>query len=347
MKIKSTNFLEFIKFNLNSYKFILIHGPNYGLVNLLYNNVLSTLSIDINDPFNVSKINTQKMLDDPSILSEELSTYSLMKNKRIVLLDLSNISFNKKIIDSIILCTKSQTNETLLIIKADNLGGQNELVKFTNNSNQGILVPCYEEEINQIKAKLINILREFNLIFDDSFLLNLSSKFSNDSSINTMELEKLRNFLTNNETANETQLLELITDNSTTNINKVINYCAIGDVKNALFFFNKTLDASVSSIVVIRALIKHFKLIEKIQCEVQNGNPIDYIMKNIKPPIFFKDQPNIIFQIKFWNLQKINLILKRFIDIEIKSKSGLFSDKLIVAQLILSTSVMAKNLIKP
>jgi len=56
-----------------------------------------------------------------------------------------------------------------------------------------------------------------------------------------------------------------------------------GDVKNALFFFNKTIDASVSSIVVIRALIKHFKLIEKIQCEVQNGNHIDNIMKNIKP----------------------------------------------------------------
>ena len=219
MKIKSTDFLEFIKFNLNNYNFILLHGPNYGLVNLLYNNVLNKLSIDINDPFNVSKINTQKMLDDPSILSEELSTYSLMANKRIVLLDLSNTSFNKKIIDSIILSTKTQTNDSLLIIKADNLGSQNELVKFTNYSNQGILVPCYEEEVNQIKAKLINVLREFNLKFSDNFLLNLSSKFSNDSSINTMEFEKLRNFLTNNETANETQLLELVTDNSTTSIN--------------------------------------------------------------------------------------------------------------------------------
>ena len=347
MKIKSTDFLEFIKFNINNYNFILLHGPNYGLVNLLYNNVLNKLSIDINDPFNVSKINTPKMLDDPSILLEELSTYSLMANKRIVLLDLSNTSFNKKIIDSIILSTKTQTNDSLLIIKADNLGGQNELVKFTNYSNQGILVPCYEEEVNQIKAKLINVLREFNLKFSDNFLLNLSSKFSNDSSINTMEFEKLRNFLTNNETANETQLLELVTDNSTTSINKIINYCAIGDVKNALFFFNKTIDASVSSIVVIRALIKHFKLIEKIQCEVQNGNHIDNVMINIKPPIFLKDRPSIIYQIRYWNLIKINLILKRFVDTEIKSKSGLFSDKLIVAQLILSTSVMAKNLIKP
>jgi len=120
LKIKSTDFLEFIKFNLNNYNFILLHGPNYGLVNLLYNNVLNKLSIDINDPFNVSKINTQKMLNDPSILSEELSTYSFMANKRIVLLDLSNTSFNKKIIDSIILSTKTQTSDSLLIIKADN-----------------------------------------------------------------------------------------------------------------------------------------------------------------------------------------------------------------------------------
>ena len=38
----------------------------YRLVNLLFNNVINILSIDVNDPFNVSKFNTQNLIDDPS-----------------------------------------------------------------------------------------------------------------------------------------------------------------------------------------------------------------------------------------------------------------------------------------
>ena len=39
MKIKSDNFLTSLK-NNNSYKIVLLHGPNYGLVNLLYNKTI-------------------------------------------------------------------------------------------------------------------------------------------------------------------------------------------------------------------------------------------------------------------------------------------------------------------
>ena len=55
MKIKSDNFLTSIK-NNNLYKIVLLHGPNYGLVNLLYNKTIDVLSIDLNDPVSVTKV---------------------------------------------------------------------------------------------------------------------------------------------------------------------------------------------------------------------------------------------------------------------------------------------------
>ena len=161
-----------------------------------------------------------------------------------------------------------------------------------------------------------------------------------------MEFDKLRNFLINNEEVTETILLSLITDNSNVNLSKLSNFCALGDIKNALFFYNKTLDSSISPIVVIRSMVKHFKIIEKILCDIEDGKNIEYAINNIKPPIFYKDKPLIFNQAKLWNLPKINLILKRLADTEIKSKSGLFLDKILGAQLILSTAVMAKNAIK-
>ena len=346
MKIKSENFLKLINDNSNKFKFILLYGSNSGLVNLLHSKVVSVLSIDVNDPFNVSKFNAQNLIDNPYALIDTISTFSMTSDKRIIFLDLCNITIKKNIIDNIKSSLSSEVENCLVIIKADNLGTINDLVKFTQESKVGLLVPCYEETTNQIKLEINNILKENDFKFSELFISHLSTKFSNDSSINKMEFDKLRVFLINNKNVTETTLLNSITDNSNVNLSKLSNFCAIGDVKNALFFYRKTLDSSISPIVVIKTLVKHFKIIEKILCAIEDGKNIDDAIYNIKPPIFFKEKPLILIQTKLWSLPKVNLILKRLSDIEIKCKSGLFLDKLLSAQLILSISVMAKNAIK-
>mgnify|MGYP000663327782 FL=1 len=346
MKIKSENFINFISNDFNIFKFILLYGPNIGLVNLLFSKAINVLSIDVNDPFNVSKFYLQNLIDDPFILIDTITTFTMTSDKRVILLDLTNISLRKNIIDNIMSSLSSEVGDYLLIIKADNLGAINELVKFSLNSKFGILVPCYEETPNQIKLEISNILKENKFAFSDSFLSHLSTKFSNDSSINKMEFDKLKDFLINNKEVTETVLLSLVTDNTNVNLNNLSNYCALGDVKKALFFYEKILDSSISPIVVIRTMVKHFKIIERVLCYIEDGKNIDDSINNLKPPIFFKDKPLISNQSRLWCLPKINLILKRLADTEIKCKSGLFSDKLLAAQLILSTSVMAKNAIK-
>ena len=346
MKIKSENLINFIKNNFDSFKFILLYGPNIGLINLLFNQVIKELSIDVNDPFNVSKFYTQNLIDDSYILIDTITTFTMMSEKRIILLDLSNNPLRKNIIDNIMTSLSSEIADYLVIIKADNLGAVNELVKFTLNSKFGVLVPCYEETTYQIKSEISIILRENKYKFSDTFISHLSTKFSNDSSINKMEFDKLKKFLINNKEVTETLLLNLITDNTSVNLNKLSNFCALGDVKSALFFYEKTLGSSISPIVVIRTMVKHFKIIERVLCDIEDGQNIDDAINNIKPTIFFKDKPLISNQARLWSLPKINLILKRLADTEIKCKSGLFLDKLLGAQLILSTSVIAKNAIK-
>ena len=76
-----------------------------------------------------------------------------------------------------------------------------------------------------------------------------------------------------------------------------------------------------------------------------NLNITDAINR-MKPPIFFKQKPFIINQCKIWSLEKINLNLKRLIDLEFKCKTSIYPDKTLIAQFILSTSVIARNSVK-
>ena len=91
MKIKSENFLSHIKINSDSYKLILFYGPNFGLVEVLYDNAIEALSINKNDPFTVSKIDGNDLKENPSLLYNNISTFGMMSDKRTVLLNLFSV----------------------------------------------------------------------------------------------------------------------------------------------------------------------------------------------------------------------------------------------------------------
>ena len=345
MKIKSENFLSHINNNISSYKLILFYGPNFGLVEMLFNNAIEALSINKDDPFTVSKIDGNDFKENPSLLHDNISTFGMMSDKRTVLLNLVPVSINKTI-ENIIIDTLEEKYNFEIIIKADNLGSQNRLVKYIENLKNGLLIPCYEENINNNKVEISKLLNKHNLVFSDDFISNLNSKFSNDSLTNKMELEKLENFLINNNDVTESMLYHLIIDNIDININKIINFCVSGNPHKALLYLDKIYDKSNTSIILTKSFTKHFKLIEKILLYTENGMNITEAINNIKPPIFFKDKPSITFQCKLWSLGKINIIFRRLIDIELKFKSNIYPEQTLLAQFVLSTSVIARNAIK-
>ena len=343
MKISSDHFLNSINNDRINYRFILFYGSNHGLVDLLFKSSLKKLSVDTNDPFIVSKLNTQNLIDNPSSLSEALSTYSLVSDKRTILLNLCNYSLTKKITDVLISALKLEIDNYNLFIKADNLRNQNDLVKFAINSKFGLLVPCYEEASFSVKDQLLNIFNENNLQFNDTFISEMTSRFSSDALLNQMEFDKLKTFLINNNNVDQITLLNLINDNTDINVNKVAIHCAGGNVNNALFFYEKAIESSIPPIVIIKNILKYFKVIENVLYLVSNGDKIEYAVNSLQPPVFFKDKPHVIIQTKLWTIKKINLVKKRLIDSEIKCKSYIINDKLLIAQLILSISVIAKN----
>ena len=75
----------------------------------------------------------------------------------------------------------------------------------------------------------------------------------------------------------------------------------------------------------------------------QHGKSFTEAINNLRPPVFFKDKALFLSQCKLWSFKKIDLIQKRLIDLEFKSKTGLYPEKTLLSQFILSVSVLAKS----
>jgi DNA polymerase III subunit delta len=343
LKIKSEIFLTWLQNNKTSYNIFLFYGPNFGLVNLIYKNSIDSLSINLNDPFNVSKIDGNEFKENPSILNDNISTFSITRDKRVILLDLTYIIMNKTIEGAILETLKEKNSDYLLIIKANNLGSKNEFVKLIEKLENGVLVPCYEENISEVKIQISRLLNQYKLKFSPGFVSVLSSKFNSDTSINLMEIKKLETYFINNQNITEEMILSLITDSIDINLNKIIQLCSTGKIQEALFSLDKVYENSSTAINITRLFIKHFKMIEKILLTVKKDSNISETINNMKPPIFFKDRPLLIFQCQLWSLKKINLIFKRLIEVELKCKSNIYPNKILLSQFILSTALMANK----
>ena len=346
MKIKSENYFENIDRNIKQIKIIFFYGPNLGLIDLLYNKTISILKIDTNDPFNVSKIDGSNFYANPDILEDNINTLNIFSEKKFILLNLSHISINKNLENSIFEAITKESDNYLLIIKAGNLRSQNKLIKHLEKSDNCILTPCYEENINIIKKEISGLFIKHKISFSNDFISHLSSLFNADSLTNKMELEKLDNFLINNTNVTESTLLKFLINNEEVNLNKIIKACSNGETQKSLSYLDKIYEKSNSNIILIKMFGKHFKTIEKLLISNQHGKNLSEAINDIKPPIFFKDKPFILSQCKIWSFKKINLILKRLTDLEFKTKKGLYPEKTLLSQFILSVSVLVKKNLK-
>ena len=76
----------------------------------------------------------------------------------------------------------------------------------------------------------------------------------------------------------------------------------------------------------------------------KKGENLDTLISNIRPPIFWKDKPVIIQQLKKWNKNKIKKALDMTYEAEIKIKSNSHLRKdLIIKNLIVNLCCSANS----
>ena len=342
MKINPFSYEKNLKNNFENINIIFLYGTNVGLVSLIYKKTLEILKIDTQDPFSVSKIDGNEFKDNPSTLHDNINTLSVFSEKRVIILDLMHIPINKSEENVILEAVKKGSSNYLLIIKATNLK-TGSFIRYFQNNDKSIIVSCYEEKTNTIYSKLSNLFLKHKINFKKNFLENLILRLSSNSLINEMELEKLDVFLTNNKNVTEETVFTLISRNDDINLNKVIENCSNGNSSKALTDFENIYENQGTSVTIIRMFANHFKLLERILLCFEHNKNLEYIIGNIKPPIFFKKRKFLIYQCSIWNLKSINMILARLIDLEARCKLNYMAEKTLLSQFILSTSVLARK----
>ena len=314
--------------NLNE-NLYLFYGENLGL-----KNDFKDLLISRGKGSEIIKLNQDDILKKEEFFFNEINNISLFEKKKIYFIE----QVNDKILD-IIQEVEPRLDKQKLYLFSDILDRKSKIRNYFEKSATCGSIACYVDNEISLKKIILERLNGFeglttnviNLIINNCNLDR--SKLNNEikkihtyfinKKIDKEKLEILLNIKTND---NFSFLKDEALNGNKIKTNQLLSNTII-DVEKNIFYLN-LINQRLNRLVEISNLSRSFGL--------------EDAFSKIKPPIFWKEKPNFLIQIKKWNLKKIQTILSKTYDLEIKIKSdGAVNKNILMKKLLVDICELA------
>ena len=137
------------------------------------------------------------------------------------------------------------------------------------------------------------------------------------------------------------QLEKLLNYHENQNFNELKDEAFKGNRIKTNSLLDSTIFETDKSVYYLNLLSQRLIKLDEINSLKDISNIEDRLNK-IKPPIFWKDKPNIIEQIKKWKSEKIKKALKYIYDLDIRVKSNsIINKEILIRKLIIDLCILA------
>ena len=304
-------------------KTILFYGENLGLKNYFKNQI-----INLNPKSQFLKLLQEDILKNNSLLFNELNNLSLFTDKKILLID----NCDDKIF-SVLEKYLENRLETQIIFFSNLLDKRSKLRNYFEKSKNLIIIPCYPDNSITIKKIIFSELKGFQGL--SNYNINIILESSNNDRIKLKnEIEKIKTFFLDKKIITE-QLEKLLNITANNDFNILKDEVFLGNKIQTNKLLGETIFETEKNIYYLNSINQRLNKLSEI-LKLSKTKSIDEALTSIKPPIFWKDKPNILLQIKNWNITKIKSALNKTynLEIEIKSNSVINKDLLMKKLLI-------------
>lgn len=294
--------------NLIDKNLFLFYGENLGLQHDLKKKIRNK-----NKDKLLLNFSQEDILKNEDQFFNEVINISLFEDKKVYFINQANDKI-LKIIEDI----ETKISEQSIFLFSDILDKRSKLRNYFEKSKNAGIVPCYADNQISIKKIVMDKLKGFNGLSPENINMIIENCNLDRIKLNN-ELSKIITYFDNKNLETEKLIALLNIDiNDDFNLlkdealngnklrtNKLIGVSVLEEQKN--FYYINLINQRLHKLAEIIVLAKN--------------NTFEMALDKIKPPIFWKEKANFLYQAKKWNLIKIKKILNKSYDLEIKVKS--------------------------
>ena len=308
-------------------KFSLFYGENLGLINEFKKKISES------NKNKIINLNQSEILDNQNILFNETENLSLFENRKVFFIQNVNDKIFK-ILKEII----QKNTENKFFLFAEKLDKRSNLRNFFEKEKLTDIIPCYTDTETTLKKIILKKLKDYSGLSNQDITLIIEYCSHDRAKINN-EIEKIKTYF-DNKLINTKDLIKLFNLKEDDDFNLVKDTALNGQKTSTNKLLNSTIIEGDKAVFYIASF--NLRLIKLREVRMKNYTNLEKSINDLKPPIFWKDKPNFLNQLKLWSTKKIDTALQELYNVEImaKSKTNLNKDMLI-KKLIVDLCILA------
>ncbi len=306
----------------------LIYGPEISVVNYRFDLIAKKIAPDLSDPFLVSNLSKERLVEDKGILVDEFFSFSMLGGRKLILLkdvDIAAGAALKILFEDREFAKKS---ENFILIQAGDLDKSSALRKVCEDNPHFAVIACYEDDDRVIKKFIEKELAAKRIKSSPQVIDMLLEKFGKNRQIILNELEKISLYAGGAmeltlEVANKVVGLE-----AEISANEFVASFAAQKFDVALTQAERLFKDGFEPITLIRFVSNYLQKLYQAKCEIEFSG-IDFEEAVKAQRLFFKTEIEFRKNLKLLPLDFLTKNLQQLADLEIKIKSGAISPKLL------------------
>ncbi len=325
---------ELNKIKLENYNFYLFYGDNDGLKEETIKNLFEKKYLN-----KIFRYEEKEILDNPNGLYNSILTRSFFDNEKLIIINRVSDRI-RVIIEELI---EKKPEDIQFILNSKNLEKKSTLRKFFEKEKSTICVPFYEDNNQTLNSIISQFFRSKGIPISQQLINVLVERSRGDRKNLNNELDKIENFSLNKKSLNLEEIIKLTNLADNYSASELVDHSLAKNTRKTVTILNENNYSDEDNIIIIRTLLAKLKRLIKIYELIDENNNIEQAISTCKPPIFWKDKPLVIQQIRSWKKDHLENLVYKTNDIELLIKKNSTIAKNILSDFIINNSKKTNN----
>jgi DNA polymerase-3 subunit delta len=331
MIIKS---FELSKIKPNDHKFYLFYGDNEGLKDESIKNLFEKNYSD-----RIHRYEEKEILDNRNNFFNTVLTKSFFDNEKLIIVNRATDKIRITIEELI----EKNPEDIKIILNSKNLEKKSTLRKIFEKEKSIICVPFYEDNNQTLNSIISLFFRDKKIPISQQLINVLIERSRGDRKNLNNELEKIEAYSLSKKNLNLEEIIRLTNLADNYSASELVDHSLAKNTRKTVTILNENNYSDEDNIIIIRTLLAKLKRLVKIYELIDEENNIEQAVSASKPPVFWKDKPLVIQQIKSWKKDHLKNLIYKTNEIELLIKKNSTLAKNILSDFIIDNSKKVNN----
>jgi DNA polymerase-3 subunit delta len=293
-----------------SVPFVLIYGPDRGLVSERAAAYAAGTGLPLDDPFSVFRAEAADLEQDPARLEAELHTVAMFAARRLAWL--RGFTSQRAVGEILTAVMNSPPPDLILLVEAGDLKKTAPLRVAAEKARTAICLPCYVDDAAALDRMIDGELEKAGIGISLEARQYLKSLLGGDRMASRGEVAKLALYCLERGRIDIEDVRQLVGDVGGTNPDEIVDAVLSGNLAAFEREFTRVEMAGSPGFQIFSALLRQLHQLQALRGAMESsGRPASAVVATARPPVFFKRKAIVEGALQRWDMEMLSRYLSR------------------------------------